>query len=60
MLDLSGVPLRSADRGDDHPIVIAGGPAITNPAPYSAILDAVWIGEAEGAFFGLVARNNFV
>ena len=56
VLDLSGVPLRSADRGDDHPIVIAGGPAITNPTPYSAILDAVWIGEAEGAFFGLVAE----
>lgn len=56
VLDLSGVPLRSADRTDEHPIVIAGGPAITNPTPYSAILDAVWIGEAEGAFFSLVAE----
>ena len=26
MLDLGGVPLRAADRGDDHPLVLGGGP----------------------------------
>jgi radical SAM superfamily enzyme YgiQ (UPF0313 family) len=54
VLDLSGIPLRSADRLSSHPIVIAGGPAMTNPAPYASILDAVWIGEAEDAFFDLL------
>jgi radical SAM-linked protein len=54
VLDLSGIPLHSADRCDSHPIVIAGGPAMTNPAPYTAIFDAVWIGEAEDAFFTLL------
>ncbi len=54
-LDLSGIPLRASERGADDPVVIAGGPAITNPAPYSRILDAVWIGEAEDAFYAAVA-----
>ena len=54
VLELSGIPLLSADRLPSHPIVIAGGPAMTNPVPYSAILDAVWIGEAEDAFFILL------
>jgi radical SAM-linked protein len=55
VLDLSGIPLRSSERGPGDPIIIAGGPAITNPAPYSRILDAVWIGEAEDAFYDTVA-----
>ncbi len=25
-LDLAGIPLHAADRGDEHPIVVAGGP----------------------------------
>lgn len=56
ILDLSGIPILASDRTDSHPIVIAGGPAITNPAPYSRILDAVWIGEAENRFFDLIAE----
>ncbi|MFH2115509.1 MAG: radical SAM protein, partial [Spirochaetota bacterium] len=54
VLDLANIPLHSADRLPSHPIVIAGGPAMTNPVPYSAIFDAVWIGEAEDAFFALL------
>ncbi len=56
VLDLSNVPILAADRTADHPIVIAGGPAITNPAPYSKIFDAVWIGEAENRFFELISE----
>ncbi len=55
ILDLSGIPLYTSDRGIRHPIVIAGGPAITNPAPYTRIFDMVWIGEAEDRFFELIA-----
>src|SRR5262252_7051385 len=33
MLDLSGIPLRAADRGIGDPIVIAGGPCAFNPEP---------------------------
>ncbi|OHD14495.1 MAG: hypothetical protein A2Z96_08160 [Spirochaetes bacterium GWB1_48_6] len=56
VMDLSGIPLLAADRTNEHPIVIAGGPAITNPAPYTKIFDAVWIGEAENRFFELIAK----
>jgi len=54
VLDLAGIPLDCSARGEEGPVVIAGGPAITNPAPFGRFLDAVWIGEAEDAFFGLV------
>jgi radical SAM superfamily enzyme YgiQ (UPF0313 family) len=54
ILELSYIPLEKTDRTDRHPIIIAGGPAITNPLPYARIFDAVWIGEAETLFFDLM------
>jgi radical SAM superfamily enzyme YgiQ (UPF0313 family) len=56
MMDLSGIPLRSSDRGETDPIVIAGGPAVSNPLPYSVFIDAFWIGEAEAGFFELAGE----
>jgi radical SAM superfamily enzyme YgiQ (UPF0313 family) len=56
MLDVSHIPLRRADRTDKHPLTIAGGPAVSNPLPYSPFIDAFWIGEAEGGFFDLAAE----
>lgn len=48
MLLLSGIPPRSADRHQGHPLVIAGGAAVTiNPSPLAAVLDAVVLGESE-------------
>ncbi|MBN1664615.1 MAG: TIGR03960 family B12-binding radical SAM protein [Deltaproteobacteria bacterium] len=47
MLDLGGIPVRSRDRQDGHPIVIAGGPCCFNPAPMSPFIDAFVIGEGE-------------
>ncbi|MRR18091.1 MAG: radical SAM protein, partial [Deltaproteobacteria bacterium] len=49
MLDLGGIPLRSAERLDRHPLIIAGGPCTFNPAPLSAFVDAFVIGEGEEA-----------
>ncbi len=46
-LDLAGLPLRSAERNDSHPLVIAGGHACFNPEPMSAFIDAFVIGEGE-------------
>ncbi len=56
VLSAAGIPLRSEDRGGNDPVVIAGGPAITNPAPFSPFVDAVWIGEAEAGFFALASE----
>ncbi|HRQ24573.1 MAG TPA: B12-binding domain-containing radical SAM protein, partial [Anaerolineales bacterium] len=47
ILDLSGIPVRSAERDETHPIVIAGGHAATNPEPMHAFIDAFVIGEGE-------------
>jgi radical SAM family uncharacterized protein/radical SAM-linked protein len=47
MLDLGGIPLRSADRKNDDPLVIAGGPTATHPEPLAPFIDAVVIGDGE-------------
>ncbi|MBR6879794.1 MAG: TIGR03960 family B12-binding radical SAM protein [Clostridiales bacterium] len=47
MLDLGRVPLRSSDRKDDDPIVVAGGPVTFNIEPVADFFDAVFIGEGE-------------
>ncbi|MCX7816887.1 MAG: TIGR03960 family B12-binding radical SAM protein [Syntrophales bacterium] len=47
MLDLGGIPIRSEDRRNGHPIVIAGGPCAFNPMPMSSFVDAFVIGEGE-------------
>jgi len=47
MLDLGGVPLRSDARGEDDPLVVAGGPTATHPEPLAAFVDAFVIGDGE-------------
>ncbi|NTU64351.1 MAG: B12-binding domain-containing radical SAM protein, partial [Chloroflexi bacterium] len=47
LLDLSGVPVRAADRDATHPIVLAGGHATYNPDPMADFIDAFAIGEGE-------------
>ena len=49
MLDLGGVPLRAANRGDSDPIILAGGPCAFNPEPLAPFLDAVLLGDGEEA-----------
>ncbi|MFH2101934.1 MAG: TIGR03960 family B12-binding radical SAM protein [Chloroflexota bacterium] len=47
LLDLTGIPIRTADRDGSHPLVIAGGHACFNPEPMHAFIDAFAIGEGE-------------
>lgn len=47
LLHLAGIPLESAQRNNEHPLVIAGGHAAYNPEPMSAFIDAFVIGEGE-------------
>ena len=47
LLDLAGIPLRTADRSASDPLVIAGGHACFNPEPMHAFIDAFVIGEGE-------------
>jgi len=54
MLDMGGVPLYSKDRGDNYPIVIAGGPCAFNPEPLADFIDVFVIGEAEEVILEIV------
>ena len=47
MLELGGIPIRTAGRGEDLPLVIAGGPGAFNPEPMAPFIDAFAIGEGE-------------
>ena len=53
-LDLAGIPLRAAERGDDVPLILAGGSACLNPEPMHAFFDAFFIGEGEAAILEIV------
>jgi len=47
ILDLGGIPLRSSERSDGDPIIIAGGPSVYNPEPMAEFIDAFVIGDGE-------------
>ena len=47
MLDLAGLPLRSADRDEDAPLIIAGGTCAYNPEPLAPFVDIFSLGEGE-------------
>ena len=47
MLDMAGLPLRSADRPELLPLVFAGGSACVNAEPMAAFMDLFVIGEGE-------------
>lgn len=47
MLNMAGITLRAAERGEDEPIVMAGGPCAYNPEPLSGIVDFFELGEGE-------------
>jgi radical SAM family uncharacterized protein len=48
-LDLAGIPLEAAARGEDQPLVLAGGHAAFNPEPIADFLDAAVVGDGEQA-----------
>lgn len=47
MLDLAGIPLRASQRGEDAPIICAGGPCAYNPEPMADFMDFFYIGDGE-------------
>jgi radical SAM family uncharacterized protein len=54
ILDLAGIPVRSAGRDESHPIIIAGGHSATNPEPLHAFIDAFVIGEGEEVIHDII------
>lgn len=55
MLDLAGIPFRAAERGEEFPLVIAGGPCACNPEPLADFLDAVLLGDGEEGIVEIAA-----
>ena len=60
IIDMGGIPLTADERTNDDPIVIAGGPGVTNPEPFGKIFDAVFIGEAEDAYEPLLEEMKAI
>ena len=61
LMELMGIPLRSAERGEDSPIILLGGGGLSNPLPISPFADAFFLGEAEEtavALFRILASGD--
>ena len=54
ILDLSGIPLHAAERTEEDPIVIGGGPCVCNPEPIASFFDMFYIGEGEVVYDDLL------
>ena len=54
VLDLAGIPVRSEDRDETHPFIIAGGHSTMNPEPMYAFMDAFVIGEGEEVIHDII------
>lgn len=56
VLELSQIPLHAADRTEEDPIVIGGGPCTYNPEPIAEFFDLFYMGEGEVVYFDLLDR----
>ena len=54
ILDLSKIPLEAANRSEEDPIVIGGGPCSYNPEPLAEFFDIFYIGEGEVVYYELL------
>jgi radical SAM family uncharacterized protein len=60
VLDLAGIPLRSEERDESYPLIIAGGHSTMNPEPMYAFIDAFVIGEGEEVIHDIInTLQNF-
>jgi radical SAM family uncharacterized protein len=55
LIDLAGLPVRSLNRDESHPLVIAGGHACYNPEPMAPFIDLFVIGEGEEIILELIS-----
>ncbi|MBU1675700.1 radical SAM protein, partial [bacterium] len=55
MIDLAGIPLRAADRGDGDPVVIVGGHCAANPTVLGSFVDLFCLGDGEDVVLDVAA-----
>lgn len=61
ILEKLNIPFYSKDRGENFPLVFAGGPVLTtNPRPYEQFFDFIVIGDGEDIFPNVldILKNN--
>lgn len=58
MLDLAGIPRRSAERGPEDPLIMAGGPCAYNVEPLADFLDFVVLGDGEEIIHEIVEHTK--
>ncbi len=46
-LDLAGIAVKSADRDEDDPFILGGGPSVWNCEPLAPVFDAIMLGDGE-------------
>jgi len=54
IMDLGGIPVRSNERDETHPLILAGGPCSVNPEPMADFIDAFVIGDGEEVILEVV------
>ena len=54
MLDLGGIEPLASERGNDAPLIIAGGPCAMNPEPLADFIDLFQIGEGEEVMLEMI------
>lgn len=53
-LDLAGIPLLRTERNSEHPFIITGGTAVTNPLPLFDFMDGIFMGDGEDAILEIM------
>lgn len=56
MLDLAGIPLLAAERQEEDPVIVAGGPCAYNPEPLADFVDVFLIGDGEESLPALMEK----
>ena len=56
ILDLSGIPFRSAEREESFPLVVGGGSCSLNPEPVADFFDVILLGDGEEAILEISAE----
>ena len=60
LLDLGGMPLRSLERDERYPLVLAGGNAVYNPEPMADFIDFFVMGEGEDVILEIIQAYHEV
>lgn len=56
MIALSGIALKSSDRSEEDPLIVAGGPCAFNPEPLADFIDIFLIGDGEESLPRLIRK----